>query len=124
MLYNSALTICGERTLASLTEDREPRRLLDLVWDNDGVKTCLEGGQWKFAMRTIRIDFSTTITPDFGYKRAFEKPSDWCATSALCSDEYFSSPLTEYVDENNVWYAELDEIYVRYVSDDSAYWRS
>jgi len=34
-LYNDALTACGESHLASLTEDREPRRLLDHVWDEN-----------------------------------------------------------------------------------------
>jgi hypothetical protein len=32
-LYNDALGILGERRLASLTENREPRRVLDEVWD-------------------------------------------------------------------------------------------
>lgn len=123
-LYNDALIICGERTLNSstgLTENREPRYLLDHVWDNDGVKHCLEAAQWKFAMRTIRIDYDPSIEPEFGYRRAFEKPSDWCLTSALCSDESFNAPLLQYFDEAGYWYADLDELYVRYVSDDSAY---
>ena len=120
-LYNSALTICGERHIASLTEDREPRRLLDHVWDTDGVKACLEMGQWKFAMRSVRIDYDADVTPDYGYRRAFTKPDDWVVTSALCSDEYFRAPLTEYVDETGYWYSDLDTIYVRYVSNDSSY---
>lgn len=121
LLYNDALTICGERHLASLTEDREPRRLLDHVWDNDGVKACLEAAQWKFAMRTVLIDYDLAISPDFGYQRAFAKPTDWCATSALCSDEFFNSPLTQYFDESSYWYAHLDQLYVRYVSNDTSY---
>lgn len=121
LLYNDALTICGERHLASLTEDREPRRLLDHVWDNDGVKACLESAQWKFAMRTAMIDYDPDIDPEFGHSRAFVKPTDWCATSALCDDEYFNSPLTQYFDEAGYWYASIDTIYVRYISNDSEY---
>jgi hypothetical protein len=121
-LYNDALIICGEGTLDSLNENREPRYLLDHVWDNDGVKYCLEAGQWRFAMRTIRLDYTTSIQPDeFGYRRAFVKPTDWCTTAALCSDEYFNSPLLQYTDEAGYWYADLDELYVRYVSNDSSY---
>ena len=30
-LYNNALTVLGERKIASLTENREPRRVLDDV---------------------------------------------------------------------------------------------
>jgi hypothetical protein len=120
-LYNAALLICGESFIASLSEDREPRHLLDHVWDNDGVKQCLEGGQWKFAMRAVRLDYDPAISPDFGYRRAFEKPTDWCATSAVCSDEYFNVPLTQYIEETGYWFSDLDEIFIRYVSNDASF---
>lgn len=120
-LYNDALLLCGERFLASLTVSEEARRLLDHVWSNGGVKYCLEQGQWYFAMRSSAVDYDTAIEPDFGYTRAFSKPTDWLVTSALCSDEYFNVPLTAYVDEAGYWYADQDTIYVRYVSNDSLY---
>ena len=120
-LYNEALLICGQRSLSSLTEAVEPRRLLDHVWDNEGVRHCLESGQWRFAMRTIELDYTSTVAPTFGLRRAFVKPTDWVVTSALCEDEYFTSPLLEYVDEAGYWYADIDVIYVRYVSNNSSY---
>lgn len=120
-VYNNALLIAGERALSSLTEDREPRRLLDQVWNSNGVKKCLSQGQWKFAMRTVMIDYDPSIEPGFGYRRAFEKPTDWVVTSAVCQDEYFRQPLIGYFDEAQYWYADLDTIYVRYVSDDASY---
>lgn len=121
-LYNDALLLCGERFLSSLTEEREPRRLLDQVWTaGNAVRTCLEMGQWTFAMRTVQIDYDSNIEPDFGYQRAFEKPTDWVLTSSLCSDEFFRVPLTRYIDEAGFWYADLDTLYVRYVSDDATY---
>ena len=120
-IYNDALLLCGERALASLTEEREPRRLLDQVWDSNGVRKCLEQGQWGFAMRTVMVDYDPGIEPDFGYRRAFEKPTDWVLTSSLCSDEYFTSPLLQYFDEATYWYADLDTIYVRFVSSDEDY---
>lgn len=120
-LYNNALLMAGERPLASLTEAREPRRILDQVWDTGGVRKCLEQGQWKFAMRTVQIDYDPVVEPPFGYTRAFTKPTDWVSTSGVCTDAYFRSPLLAYVDEAGYWYAELDTIYVRYVSDDDAY---
>jgi len=123
-LYNSALTICGEtllHTTTGLTEEREPRRLLDQVWDNDGVDACLERGQWHFAMRTSKIDYDAAQVQDYGLRRSFTKPSDWILTSALCSDEYFRSPLVQYADEADFWYADIDEIYVKYVSNDASY---
>jgi len=72
-------------------------------------------------MRTVQIDSDPDIEPEFGYSKAFVKPSDWVVTAGLCSDEYFRSPLTAYTDESGYWYSDTDPIYVRYVSDDSAY---
>lgn len=120
-IYNDALLIIGERFLSSLTEDREPRRLLDHVWNNDGVRDCLESGQWYFATRTIRIDFDPGVDPEFGYRYAFEKPSDWVLTSALSADEFFEVPLNSYFDEADYWYADLTVLFVRYISIDGGY---
>ena len=120
-IYNDALLLCGERALSALTDVTETRYLLDTVWNDNGVDGCLEEGQWQFAMRTIQIDYDTGITPSYGYSRAFGKPTDWILTSALCSDEFFRAPLTHYVDEAGYWYADIDTLYVRYVSNDSNY---
>ena len=120
-MYNNALLLCGERALASLTEAREPRRILDQVWDADGVKKCLEQGQWRFATRTIQMDYDPDIEPTFGHNRAFPKPSDYVGLVGLSGDEFFSEPLLAYVDEGGHWYSDLDTMYVRYVSDDDQY---
>jgi hypothetical protein len=120
-LYNGALLLCKERFLSSLSEEREPRRLLDHVYSNGGVKFCLEQAQWHFAMRTVMVDYESSIEPDFGYRRAFTKPTDWVLTSAVCEDEFFNAPLTRYFDESGYWYSDLDTIYVRYVSNDTDY---
>lgn len=120
-IYNGALLLIGERFLSTLTEQREPRRLLDRVWSSNGVKTCLEQGQWGFAMKTIQIDYDPSVEPSFGYSRAFQKPTDWVLTSGLCSDEFFRVPLLRYVDEAGYWYSDIDTIYVRYVSNDVNY---
>jgi len=119
-IYNTALRYCKDRSI-TLTENREPRRLLDAVWDNGGVNKCLEEAMWKFATRTVRLDWDPTVVPEFGHTRSFAKPDDWIITVAICSDEYFDVPLTRYVHENNYWYADIDELYVRYISNDGAY---
>lgn len=120
-LYNGALQICGERALASLTENRKPRYDLDLVWDGNGVRACLERGQWQFAMRAQSIDSDPDIETTFGYQNAFDKPTDWVNTSAVCSDERFTSPLISYTDAGSYWTADIDPIYVKFVSDDDAF---
>jgi len=120
-LYNKALLICGERFLASLAENREPRHLLDHIWNTGGNNYCLEMAQWHFAMRTVMIDYDPAITPTFGYRKAFTKPTDWILTSAVCSDEFFKVPLLQYAFEPTQWYADITPIYVKYVSNDANY---
>lgn len=119
-LYNGALRILGENKLANLTEGREPRFLLDDVYD-DAVLYCLEEGQWNFAQRTIQIDSDSGATPAFGYAYAFVKPDDWVRTTGLSADEYLRIPLTNYEDGLGYWFADVDPLYVRYVSNDPGY---
>lgn len=120
-IYNGALTLCGVRKVASLSVTEESRYLLDDVWTDGGVDYCLAEGQWRFAMRTQRLDYSVSITPSFGLRRAFEKSSDWLLTSAVCQDEYYRVPLLNYTDEARILYADLDQIYVKFVSNDASY---
>jgi hypothetical protein len=82
---------------------------------------CLEHAHWKFAQRTSKITYSGTVTPAFGFTRAFGKPTDLVKLSKLCGDEYFSIPLVNVVEENGFWFTNIDDIYVSYVSNDSAY---
>lgn len=119
--YNKVLLELGERKLASLTESREPRRILDEAWDDDFVNYCLEQGLWNFAIRTAKLTYEPSIEPDFGYQRAFARPDDFIRLAGIASDEYFRAPLTEYSDEAGYWFSDLDEIYVRYISNDEQY---
>jgi hypothetical protein len=115
-IYNGALQKIGKRRIASLTVNEEARKELDAVWQDGGVQYCLEQGMWKFATRTMMLDYDTTITPEFGYRRAFEKPEDWTSTVAVCSDEYTKVPVIRYNDEAQYIWCDLDRIYVRFVS--------
>lgn len=120
-IYNGALLICKARSLASLSVNEEPRRLLDDVWNDGGVRFCLEQGQWHFALRAARLDYEPSIAPAWGFRRAFTKPTDWVDTSAVCIDPYYKSPLLDYADEAGYWFCDLDQIYVKFVSDDANY---
>lgn len=120
-LYNGALLICKSRALVSLTENREPRYLLDEVWQDGAVDACLEMGLWRFARRSAKLDYEPAIVPSFGPARAFTKPTDWKGTSAVCSDEYLRIPLLNYRDEAGFIYADLDTIYVTFISNDTNY---
>lgn len=119
-LYNEALRLIGERRLANISENREPRRVLDDVWADGAREYCLEQGQWNFAMRAVKITKSATV-PAFGYRNAFDKPNDFIRTCGVAEDEYFNIPLTRMVEEVGFWFADIDPIYVRYISSSNSY---
>lgn len=114
-IYNAALGHLGERKLASLTEAREPRRVLDDFYP-DVQAYCLEKSTWEFACRLVQIDASTSVTPPFGFTNAFVKPTDWVRTVLISGSETFDPPLAAYQEERGYWYADCDPLYVRYVS--------
>ena len=119
-LYNEALRLLGERHLLSLTENREPRRVLDDIWNDGAIDYCLEQGMWNFAMRAVSITKSATV-PAFGYANAFDKPNDHVRTAGVAEDEFFNVPLVRMLEEVGFWFADIDPIYVRYVSNSDSF---
>jgi hypothetical protein len=119
-IYSRALYHLGERKLSSLTENREPRRALDDHWSS-GVGYCLEAALWNFAIRAVEVASSPSVTPTFGFTFAFAKPEDWLRTASLSDNERFDPPLTYYRDEVGYWWADVDPLYVTYVSNDTSY---
>lgn len=122
-LYKIALAACGERSIAKLSEPRESRRLLDEVWNrgSGAVKYFLEQGLWNFAIRTSKLDSSSSVSTDFGYTYTFDMPSDYVRLVELSSGEYFTQPMTRFEIEQIYLFADVDPIYMRYISDDSSY---
>jgi hypothetical protein len=120
-LYNGALRHIGSRELASLTENRESRRVLDGVWSASLIRSLLEAGLWNFATRTVMLEYTGSIAPGFGYQRAYQQPEDFVRTVAVGSEGTFNNPLLQYADENGYWYADLDNVFVKYVSDADDY---
>ena len=105
-VYQEALEHLGERPLASLSEDREPRRALDAAWDTT-LTYCLEQGFWNWAMRSVEIEPEPAIEPAFGYQAAFSKPTDWLRTYVVSANDTFDPPLPDFIDENGYWMAHL-----------------
>lgn len=122
-VYQGACAALGLRRLLSLTEAQLSRRELDGVFSRGAIRNCLSMGQWNFATRAQRLEYDPDIAPDFGLRRAFQKPTDWVRTCAACSDEYYNEPIihTSIADEAGFWFTDLDTIYVKYVSDDAQY---
>jgi hypothetical protein len=119
-LWNAALQEIGAPRLGSLTETAKARYELDNCYANV-VADCLRAGSWNFALRTSYFDHDASVTPAFGYSYVFAKPSDWVRTVMMGSDEMFRPPLTDYLDEKGTWLANVDPLYVQYVSNDAAY---
>lgn len=120
-LFNNALLHLGELNLSSLTEAREPRRVLDQVYDSGFINTVLEKGYWKFAARTVKLDFDANVTPTFGHRNVFSKPTDFVHICKVCTDEFLDFPLLHYQDEGSFFYSDLDEIFIQFVSNGSTY---
>lgn len=120
-IINAALSHLKERRV---TEDEpvEAWREMDAWWNGGDIRDeWLNAGYWNFATRTSKIERNTALTPPFGYSYTFDKPSDWIRTARVASDEYFNSPLTRYDDESSYWFADVDPLYVSYVSNDASY---
>jgi hypothetical protein len=120
VLYNAALREIGQANLATLTDNVEARRVLDDVYA-DVLGLCLEEGQWNFAIRTLKIDSDPDVDLEFGWDYAFGKPTDWVRTTRISSDEDFSDSLKNYSDETDYWLANIDPIYVQFVSSEASF---
>ncbi len=116
-IYNKALRFLEERPLLSLTESREPRRLLDNEW-SDAVATVLQSGFWKPALRMVMATPDAAAVPNFGRKYSYAKPADWIRTYQVSPDDRFIQLDREYIDGNGTWFSDLPYFYVRYVSND------
>lgn len=119
-LYNRALLYLGERPIASLTEDRKPRRALDVAFNTDFINEILSEGLWNFAARRDTFEAEAPPAP-LGFSYAFAKPVDWIRTYSIATDAAFMIPLVKFEDEQGFWLANNATIYVKYVSNDEDY---
>lgn len=117
-LWNAALDELGHEVLTDTGEGNNAGQTLARNYDRV-VADCLAEASWNFAMETIRTEADTGVTPEFGYRYVFAKPSDWVRTIAVSEDEYFTYPLLQYYDDQGFWSADNTPIYVRYVSNDT-----
>jgi hypothetical protein len=114
-LYNLALMHLRESPLVSLTENREARRVLDVLYP-EMRREMLEAGFWKFAIKSTMITQDTAIVPAFGYRMAFNKPADWVKTYDVSFSEYFNPPSFDWIEESNLIFADGAPLYLRFVS--------
>lgn len=113
-VYNHALLLMKERRLASLTEDRESRRILDEFYDQV-LQFCIEQGMWKWAMK--RDSLTQQGSGLYGFTYRFDKPSDFIHLFSASEASDFDPPLVyNFVDEGAFFYANSTPLYIRYTS--------
>lgn len=117
-IYKGALRLLGPHELDTITDDRPERYQLDDAWD-DAAASLLQEGLWNFAIRTATITQSGTAIAGWDY--AFDKPTDWVRTAGISNEATFLIGFEDYQDQGGKWYANVDTLYVRYVSNDASY---
>ncbi len=117
--YKGSLRKLGLPSLSEIPVELQYR--MTEIWDDQFVDQVLQEGQWNFAIRTVKVDYDASIEPDFGYRYGFAKPSDWLRTVGVASDGHFYAPPEYYEDEGEYWWSDLQEMYIRYISNGSSY---
>lgn len=122
-LYNVACLALGDQRLGALTDDRPIRYDLDELYDRGKglINWAMEKGYWKWAVRAIKIDPSTSVEPAFGFSEAYQIPTDFVQLDMISSSETFSRPLDVYEFEGDYIYTNVVPLYLRYTSDDGSW---
>ena len=116
-LYNKALQVLRLPQLTSNTDESQRKVALDYAMDNKAVETVFELISWGFLYKRVKLAASVTEIPTFGFQFAFDVPADFIRIDNISANEYFRDPLP-YTREGDFFYADVDELYLRYLSDD------
>lgn len=116
-LYNNSLLLIGQRKLTGLTEDREPRYLLDDAYALDAVDYCLEVVKPRFATKTVTLN-SPAVSADHGLDSVHTLPADYLTMVAVYSDDKLDQEVKRYILDDTTIACEHAIIYLRYISDD------
>lgn len=122
-IFKGALRLLGNNAgLSSLSEVSSAKNALDDAWTPAGEYLFAEG-LWNFAMRSVEITASPSLTTGFGHTYVFEKPDDWVRTAWISDRPGSEGPslFEDYEDKTNYWLASIDTLYVDYVSNDEDY---
>lgn len=116
-LYNNSLLLIGQRRLTGLTEDREPRYLLDDAYDLGAIEYCLEVVKPVFARKT-KVISSTTASSEHDLDNVYTLPADYQSVVGVYSDSKLDQEISRYIIEGNTLSCEYQTIYLRYISND------
>ena len=99
------------------------RRLIDEAYE-PAIDYLLEQGLWNFGSRTVAIEAETDVEPAFGYSYTFEKPDDYVRIIRISDNGTMWPTLDLYEEEGNYWHANVDPLYLQYVSSGASYGRN
>jgi hypothetical protein len=116
---NAALQELGVARLTTVTDAVKSRYELDNAYANV-LADCLRDGQWNFALRTT--EESSDGTPAvIGMSYSITKPTDLARLVILSQNDTLDPALTDFVDEGDHWYTNVDPVYCHYVSNGTNY---
>jgi len=114
-IYNKAFFILGLDEIVSNDDDSPRRTKADVSVGMGIVNATLEDIGWAFAMTGQEITYDPSLEPGWGHNRVYAHPSDMHRLGGVFQDEFFTTPLKDYEDDNGYWFCGLDTIYVKYV---------
>lgn len=117
-IYNDALMILGLDEITANDDDSNRRSKIDRVVDAGVVEDLLEDTGWTFALKSTKLQYDSSLEPSWGYDYVFGKPTDLHRIDGLFQDEYMYSPLKYYRDEGSYFFADVQEMYLQYLSSD------
>lgn len=125
-LYKRACIHMEQSPISSLTDNVEVRRRLDDHYD-DTLLWLMEQGFWRTGMRTVEITQNEAVLPAFSFEYAHDMPTDFVKRLVVSTAECLDPPLDDqqqgssYLMEGGYIWANVTPVYMRYLSNDSAY---
>ncbi|WP_372809326.1 hypothetical protein [Litorivivens sp.] len=114
-IYNDALFCLDLPQLTSVNDDSEARTKLSVALSQNLVEAYLFDKAWQWAVTSSKITYDPSVEPEWGYQYAFDKPDNILKIDGVFVDEYFQVPLIPYEDEGDLFFANVQEIYLKYI---------
>jgi hypothetical protein len=112
-ICNVALAHIGEQSIAGITDDNPRANALHVMYEPT-LREVLAAAPWKFA--TKRVDIAPSLVPPgFGWRYAFNLPSDFIDLVQFNNEEVWKSVSEFYDVENGQLITDADNARIKYV---------
>jgi len=117
-LYNKALQILKLPPLISNDDESERRVAIDYALDTGAIETVFDLINWNYNVKVAEIDEDGVYSPTFGYTYRFAVPADMTRLYGISADDRFLNPLSNWYREGAYFFADVQTIYIKYLSTD------